>query len=92
MLTDRQIDNRVVRYISLQEQINQLKAEAEKLQNELKQEMINRDSEVLKTTKHCVKWTFCKRDNFDSKSFINDHPSLAESYIRSSEYRRFSIK
>ena len=55
MLTNRQIDNRVVKYKSLQEEIEKLKAQAEKLQNELKQEMLNKGVEKLETPNHSVK-------------------------------------
>lgn len=92
MLTNRQIDNRVVKYKSLQEEIEKLKAQAEKLQDELKQEMLNKGVEKLETSNHSVKWTSCTRDSFDAKSFQQDYPEMYKDYMKKVDYRRFSIK
>lgn len=91
-MTNKQIDNRVKKYLTLQAQIAALKAELDAVAAELKDELDVRKAESIITNNHVVKCTSYVRTTFDSKQFAVDHSRLYKQYQKESNCKRFSVQ
>lgn len=71
--------------------LEEAKSEAEALRDEIKQEMLSRDTEELEAGQYIVRWTSVLTNRFDSTSFKREHGDLYKQYTKQSASRRFSI-
>ena len=71
--------------------IEEAKAEAEAIRDEIKQEMLNRDTEELAAGKYIIRWTSVLSNRFDSTSFKKVHGDLYKAFTKQVTSRRFSI-
>lgn len=71
--------------------IEEAKAEAEKLKDEIKEEMLKQNTEELIVGKHIVRWTTVLSNRFDSTAFKKVMPDVYKCYVKQSVSRRFSI-
>ena len=67
------------------------KAEAEALRDEIKQEMINRGTDVLTVSRYIVRWTSVLSQRFDANAFKKVRPDIYKAYLKQVPSRRFSI-
>ena len=75
----------------LEELIEEAKAEAEKLRDEIKEEMLKQNTEEMVVGKHIVRWTTVLSNKFDSTAFKKVMPDVYKAYTKQSISRRFSI-
>ena len=75
----------------LEELIDEAKAEAEKLKDELKKEMYERNTEEMKVGKYIVRWTETLSQRFDTTAFKKAFPSVYADFTKHVSSRRFSI-
>lgn len=66
-------------------------AEAEALRDEIKQEMIRRNTEELAAGQYIVRWTSVLTQRFDATAFKKTMPDVYKSFIKQISSRRFSI-
>ena len=71
--------------------IEEAKAEAEALRDEIKSEMLNRDTEVLEAGQYIVRWTSVLTQRFDTTAFKKVMPDVYKAYTKQVSSRRFSI-
>lgn len=71
--------------------IKEAEAEAEKLENEIKEEMLLRDTEEMDVGTYIVRYTVVLTDRFDSTSLKKAMPDIYNNYLKSTKSRRFSI-
>lgn len=71
--------------------IEELKAEAEALRDEIKSEMLNRNTEEMVAGSYIIRWTSVLSQRFDSTSFKRAMPEVYKAYIKQVSSRRFSI-
>ena len=71
--------------------IEEAKVEAENLRNEIKQEMLNRNTEELTAGQYIVRWTSVLSQRFDSTAFKKVMPELYKAYTKQTASRRFTI-
>ena len=76
---------------TLEELIEEAKAEAETLRDAIKQEMLNRDTEELTAGQYIVRWTSVLSQRFDSTAFKKVMPDVYKAYTKQVASRRFSI-
>ena len=76
---------------SLEELIEEAKAEAEALRDAIKQEMLNRDTEELSAGQYIVRWTSVLSQRFDTTSFKKVMPEVYKAYTKQVSSRRFTI-
>ena len=76
---------------TLEELIEEAKAEAETLRDAIKQEMLNRDTEELTAGQYIVRWTSVLSQRFDSTAFKKVMPDVFKAYTKQVSSRRFSI-
>ena len=75
----------------MEELIEEAKAEAETLRDEIKAEMLNRNTEELTAGQYIVRWTSVLSNRFDTTGFKKLYGDLYKEYTKQSESRRFTI-
>ena len=71
--------------------IEEAKAEAEALRDEIKSEMLNRNTEELEAGQYIVRWTSVLTQRFDTTAFKKVMPDVYKEYTKQISSRRFSI-
>ena len=71
--------------------IEEAKVEAENLRDEIKQEMLNRDTEELEAGQYIVRWTSVLSQRFDTTAFKKVMPEVYKAYTKQVSSRRFTI-
>lgn len=75
----------------LESLIEEAKAEAEALRDEIKTEMLNRETEELEAGQYIVRWTSVLTQRFDTTAFKKVMPDVYKAYTKQVSSRRFSI-
>ena len=75
----------------LESLIEEAKAEAEALRDEIKTEMLNRNAEELEAGQYIVRWTSVLTQRFDTTAFKKVMPEVYKEYTKQVSSRRFSI-
>lgn len=75
----------------LEKLIEEAKAEAEALRDEIKAEMLKQNTEELEAGKYIVRWTSTLSNRFDSTAFKKVMPEVYKAYTKQVSSRRFSI-
>ena len=75
----------------LESLIEEAKAEAEALRDEIKSEMLNRNTEELEAGQYIVRWTSVLTQRFDTTAFKKVMPDVYKEYTKQISSRRFSI-
>ena len=75
----------------LEKLIEGAKAEAEALKDEIKEEMMKRDTEELEAGKYIVRWTSVLSNRFDSTAFKKVMPEVYKAYTKQVSSKRFSV-
>lgn len=75
----------------LEKLIEEAKAEAETLRDEIKEEMMKQGTEELEAGKYIVRWTSVLSNRFDSTAFKKVMPEVYKAYTKQVSSRRFSI-
>ena len=75
----------------LEELIEEAKAEAETLRDEIKAEMMARDIEELSAGQFVVRWTSILSNRFDTTGFKKAYGDLYKQYTKQTASRRFTI-
>ena len=76
---------------TLEELIEEAKAEAETLRDAIKAEMLKRDTEELIAGQYIVRWTSVLSQRFDSTAFKKVMPEIYKAYLKQVSSKRFSI-
>ena len=75
----------------LESLIDEAKAEAEALRDEIKSEMLSRDTEELEAGQYIVRGTSVLTQRFDTTAFKKVMPEGYKEYTKQVSSRRFSI-
>ena len=86
-----EITNKIEALRDLEALIEEAKAEAESLRDEIKAEMLNRDTEELTAGQYIVRYTTVLSNRFDSTAFKKVMPDVYKAYTKQTSSRRFSI-
>ena len=71
--------------------IEEAKAEAEALRDEIKAEMLSRNTEEMEVGQYIVRWTSVLTQRFDTTAFKKFMPDVYKAYTKQVSSRRFSI-
>ena len=71
--------------------IEEAKAEAEALRDEIKAEMLSRDTEEMEAGQYIVRWTSVLTQRFDTTAFKKVMPDVYKAYTKQASSRRFTI-
>ena len=86
-----EITSKIEALKELEALIEEAKAEAETLRDEIKTEMLNRNTEEMEAGQYIVRWTSVLSQRFDSTSFKKVMPDVYKSFTKQVASRRFSI-
>lgn len=75
----------------LEELIEEAKAEAEALKDEIKSEMMRRNTEEMKVGRYIVRWTNVLSNRFDTTAFKTVMPDVYKAYTKQVSSRRFTV-
>ena len=83
----KELQSAVSKYRKLQS----AKVEVEKRLDEIKAEMLNRNTEEMEAGQYIVRWTSVLSQRFDSTAFKKVMPDVYKAYTKQVSSRRFSI-
>ena len=86
-----EITSKIEALKDLEALIEEAKAEAESLRDEIKTEMLSRNTEELEAGQYIVRWTSVLSQRFDTTSFKKVYGDLYKEYTKQTASRRFSI-
>ena len=90
-MSTSEITSKIEALRDLESLIEEAKAEAEALRDEIKAEMLNRDTEELEAGQYIVRWTSVLTQRFDTTAFKKVMPDVYKAYTKQVSSRRFSI-
>ena len=86
-----EITSKIEALKDLESLIEEAKTEAEALRDEIKTEMLSRNTEELEAGQYIVRWTSVLTQRFDTTAFKKVMPDVYKAYTKQVSSRRFSI-
>ena len=86
-----EITSKIEALKELEALIEEAKAEAETLRDEIKTEMLNRNTEEMEAGQYIVRWTSVLSQRFDTAGFKKAYGELYKDFTKQIASRRFSI-
>lgn len=74
-----------------EELLEEAKAQVETLKDEIKAEMLSRNTEEMTAGRYICRWTSVLSNRFDSTTFKKEHAEMYKQYTKQTASRRFSI-
>ena len=86
-----EITTKIAALKELEDLIEEAKAEAETLRDEIKTEMLNRNTEEMEAGQYIIRWTSVLSQRFDTTGFKKAYGDLYKDFTKQIASRRFSI-
>ena len=86
-----EITSKIEELRELESLIEEAKAEAETIRDELKALMLAQNTEELTAGQYIIRWTSVLSNRFDSTAFKKVMPDLYKAYTKQVSSKRFSI-
>ena len=86
-----EITSKIAALKELEDLIEEAKAEAEALRDDIKTEMLNRNTEEMEAGQYIIRWTSDLSQRFDTTGFKKSHADLYKEFTKQIASRRFSI-
>ena len=86
-----EITSKIEALKELETLIEEAKAEAEALRDEIKSEMLNRNTEEMEAGQYIVRWTSVLSQRCDTTAFKKVMPDVYKSFTKQVSSKRFSI-
>ena len=90
-MSANEITTKIESLRELEELIEEAKAEAEAIRDEIKTEMLNRNTEELSAGQYIVRWTEILSNRFDTTGFKKIYGDLYKAFTKQTASRRFTI-
>lgn len=90
-MSTTQIAKKIEALMEWEKIMEEAKAEAEALRDELKQEMMLRNTEELTVGQYIIRWTSVLSQRFDATAFKKVMPDIYKAYTKQIASRRFTI-
>ena len=90
-MSTTEITTKIEALKDLEALIEEAKAEAEALRDDIKTEMLNRNIEELEAGQYIIRWTSVLSQRFDTTGFKKSHADLYKEFTKQIASRRFSI-
>ena len=90
-MSTTEITSKIEALRELEELIEEAKAEAESIRDEIKSEMLNRGTEELAAGQYIIRWTSVLSQRFDTTAFKKVMPDVYTAYTKQVSSRRFTI-
>ena len=86
-----EITSKIESLRELEELIEEAKVEAESLRDEIKAEMLNRNTEEMSVGQYIVRFTSVLSNRFDTTGFKRAYGELYKEFTKQTASRRFTI-
>ena len=90
-MSANEITTKIEALRELEELIEEAKVEAESLRDEIKAEMLNRNTEEMSVGQYIVRFTSILSNRFDTTGFKRAYGDLYKAYTKQTASRRFTI-
>ena len=90
-MSTKELTNKIESLRDLESLIEEAKAEAETLRDEIKSEMMLRDVEEMSIGQYIVRFTSVLSNRFDTTGFKRAYADLYKQYTKQTASRRFTI-
>ncbi|MBO5416635.1 MAG: hypothetical protein J6A83_08420 [Clostridia bacterium] len=90
-MSTHEMESKIAKLQEWETLAEEARAEAEALRDEIKAEMLARDTEELEAGRFICRWTSVLSNRFDTTSFKKEHADMYKQYIKQTASRRFSI-
>lgn len=74
-----------------EELLEEARAQVETLKDEIKAEMLARNTEEMTAGRYICRWTSVLSNRFDTTTFKKEHAEMYKQYTKQTSSRRFSI-
>ena len=86
-----EMENKIKKLQEWEALAEEAKAEAEALRDEIKAEMLARETEEIEAGRFIIRWTSVLSNRFDTTTFKKEHAEMYKQYTKQTQSRRFSI-
>ena len=90
-MSTNQIMSKIENLLYWEKIMEEAKEKAEALRDEIKQEMVNRNTEEMTVGQYIVRWTSVLSQRFDATAFKKVMPDIYKAYLKQVSSRRFTI-
>lgn len=90
-MTRAEIITKVEKYNEWKELVEEAKKEIEMIENELKEEMIEREIEELAADQYIIRYTNILSNRFDTTNFKKTYSDLYKAFTKQVASKRFTI-
>lgn len=90
-MSTNELEMKIKKMQEWEELASEAKAEAEALRDEIKSEMLSKNTEEMTAGKYICRWTSVLSQRFDSTAFKKEHAEMYKQYTKQTSSRRFSI-
>ena len=90
-MSTHEMESKIAKLQEWEALAEEAKAEAEALRDEIKAEMLTRDTEEMEAGRFIIRWTSVLSNRFDTTTFKKDHAEMYKQYTKQTTSRRFSI-
>ena len=90
-MSTNQITRKIEALLEWEKIMEEAKSEADTLRDELKQEMLIRNTEKLTVGQYIIRWTSVLTQRFDATAFKKVMPDIYKAYLKQISSRRFTI-
>lgn len=90
-MSTMEIVSKIQQLKELEELIEDAKAEAEALKDEIKNEMLKQNTEEMEAGQYIVRWTLVLSNRFDTTAFKKVMPDVYKAYTKQVSSRRFTV-
>ena len=90
-MRNEEIVSKIEALLEMEELLEEVKAEVEKLKGEIKEELLKRETEELSAGRYIVRNTLVLSNRFDSTAFKKAQPEVYKVYTKPVQSRRFTV-
>lgn len=90
-MSTHEMESKIAKLQEWETLAEEARTEAEALRDEIKAEMLARDTEELEAGRFICRWTSVLSNRFDTTSFKKEHADMYKQYTKQTASRRFSI-
>ena len=90
-MSTNELEIKIKKMQEWEELANEAKAEAEALRDEIKSEMLSRNTEELTAGRYICRWISVLSNRFDTTTFKKEHAEMYKQYTKQTSSRRFSV-
>ena len=90
-MSTNEMEKKIAALKEWEELLEEAKAQVEALKDEIKAEMLSRNTEEMTAGRYICRWTFVLSNRFDTTTFKKEHAEMYKQYTKQTSSRRFSI-